>query len=119
MIEAKRLAFNLALVGLVAAVVMDERDYLPRTLPFGRLDTGIPLNERLAALLVGVGDGMQSGYGLIDRQFNPERQKVNDALLSELLKNPHVGTNARVGTGLGLLADPGNLLLSPIMRHKK
>jgi hypothetical protein len=98
---------------------MDERDYLPRTVPFGRLDTGIPLNNSLAALLVGLGDGMQGGYRLIDERFNPDRNKANDALLSQLLKNQHVGTQARIGYGMGLLADPSNAMLSPLIRNKK
>jgi len=98
---------------------MDERDYLPRTVPFGKLDTGIPLDPKLAALIVGLGDGMQGGYRLIDERFNPDRNKVNDALLSSLLKNQNVGTQAKIGYGVGLMADPSNVLLSPLVRNKK
>lgn len=98
---------------------MNEEEYLPKTLPFGRLDTGIPISPRLSALLVGMGDGMKGWYDLIDQQFNPQRVATDNEIISRLLQNPQYGLNARAGQGLGLIADPGNLILSRLIGQKK
>lgn len=96
-------------------------DNLPETLSFAGMDTGIPLNKKFAAGLVGaghmLGDAVR-GTGQVLGLVDEEKQNSDEAAMDKLYADPEVGTAALGGAVVGALAEPVGILL-PGAKGKK
>ena len=96
-------------------------DFLPDSLYFGGVDTGIPIKKKLSAFLVGKGDGMKDTWDGVQQIFGTEETKEGlrneQRHINALYNDPRFGTTARVGQGVGFLVDPVGVLI-PAARGK-
>ena len=99
----------------------DVGNYLPDSLYFGGIDTGIPLNKQWSAGIVGVGDGMLDLWDGVSQILGTEEMKntlrEEQAHMNELYNDPRFGTTARVGQMGGFLVDPIGMIV-PIGKGK-
>jgi GH24 family phage-related lysozyme (muramidase) len=93
-------------------------DRLPKTLKFGPLDTGIPLDKDVAAFLVGMGHGMTDTIRGVQQIFGVAEDKLaeDQRLVRELYASTR-GGSATAGQIVGLMADPVALAV-PVTRGK-
>lgn len=98
------------------------RDMLPDTLQFAGLDTGIPISQKTAAFLVGMGDGLTDTWDGVQQMVGSEATKrelqAEQNLMTDLYNDPRFGSAARVGQFTGFMVDPIGVLV-PAARGKK
>lgn len=96
------------------------RAALPETLNFAGMDTGIPINEELAAYLTTLGAGMSGSYRGAKQilGLDKDQEALNQANINALSDIPGLtGTMATAGSFMGAGLDPVTLAL-PISKAK-